>query len=300
MDVMAPASLRRWLASAFDYAGLFPPASLSLETTVRRYGQYRQSADAWALGRLVVPAAQVAEIARAASSTPAGGPWPMAVLVGPDVEADRSRTLAAAGSADRVRIAALEATVAATTEVESLARRLRSGAPPEVELYVEVPLSIPVDAALDAVRGCGVRAKARTGGTKPEAIPSPSSLLGFLHGCVARGLSFKVTAGLHHAGRGTYPLTYHRDSQRAEMHGFLNVFATTALLAAGLTPAHAAGALVETDARAFRFEGEALTWREHRAPGEAVDRSRRLLVACGTCSFEEPMEDLRGAGLLAS
>jgi hypothetical protein len=300
MKEMAPAPVRRWLAAAFDYAGLFPPASLSLETTVRRYARYRQSADAWALGRLVVPAAQVAEVARAVPASSSDGPWPLAVLVRADVEADRSRALAAAAHGDRVWIAALEAKVAVAAEVEPVARRLRSGAPPEVELYVEAPLSNSIDATLDAIRASPLRAKVRTGGITAEAIPSAASLVDFLHGCVARGLPFKVTAGLHHASRGTYPLTYDRDSPRAQMHGFLNVFATTAFLVAGLPPASAAGALEETDTRAFRFDGEALTWRQHRAPGEAVARSRTLLVSCGTCSFDEPIEDLRASGLWAS
>jgi hypothetical protein len=296
---MAPAPVRQWLAAAFDYAGLFPPASLSLETTVRRYARYRQSPDAWALGRLVAPAAQVAEVARAIPTADGGGAWPLAVLVGPDIEADRSRALAAAGNGERVRIAALEAKAATLAEIEPLARRLRSGLPPEIELFLEVPLASSIDAALDAIRASGLRAKGRTGGTTADAIPPAASVLAFLRACVARGLSFKVTAGLHHGCRGTYPLTYERSSARAEMHGFLNVFAATSLLAAGAPPEAAAGAFAETDARAFRLDAGELVWRDHRASADAIARSRGMLVACGTCSFEEPMEDLRGSGLLA-
>ena len=46
------------LHGAIDYAGLFPPAGLDLEATVRNYAAYREGRDAWALGRLVLPASE--------------------------------------------------------------------------------------------------------------------------------------------------------------------------------------------------------------------------------------------------
>ena len=43
------------------------------------------------------------------------------------------------------------------------------------------------------------------------------------------GVPFKATAGLHHAIRGEYPLTYAKDSPRGEMFGYLNVFIAAAI-----------------------------------------------------------------------
>src|SRR4051812_13073595 len=67
---------RALLTSLFDYAGLFPPASLDLERAVQCYGRYREGEQAWALARLVIPAARLGEI-----SADVG---PLAILVGAD------------------------------------------------------------------------------------------------------------------------------------------------------------------------------------------------------------------------
>ena len=47
-----------------DYAGLFPPASLDMEATVRNYAGYRDSAAAPMLGRLIVPVSRFEEFDR--------------------------------------------------------------------------------------------------------------------------------------------------------------------------------------------------------------------------------------------
>ena len=55
-------SVRALLAGLIDYAGLFPPAALSMQDAVRNYARYREGAHAWALGRFVVPADRASEV----------------------------------------------------------------------------------------------------------------------------------------------------------------------------------------------------------------------------------------------
>ncbi len=50
-----------FLDRLFDYAGLFPPAALDLAAATEHYGRYRSHADAWMLGRFIVPAGRLAE-----------------------------------------------------------------------------------------------------------------------------------------------------------------------------------------------------------------------------------------------
>jgi hypothetical protein len=63
-------TLRTLLAHAIDYAGLFPPAQLDMPGAVAEYESYLASSDAWALGRFVVPAARLRELAAAAGDAP--------------------------------------------------------------------------------------------------------------------------------------------------------------------------------------------------------------------------------------
>ena len=58
-------SLRALLRDSIDYAGTFPPASLSLEQAAQNYSAYRRQRESWMLGRMVCPASRLAEIARA-------------------------------------------------------------------------------------------------------------------------------------------------------------------------------------------------------------------------------------------
>src|SRR4051812_517732 len=59
---MAP-SLRAMLGGIIDYAGLFPPARLSLDPALRNYARYRSEPEAWMLGRFICPAAKLGELA---------------------------------------------------------------------------------------------------------------------------------------------------------------------------------------------------------------------------------------------
>ena len=46
------AALRSLLANILDYAGLFPPAALPLDDSIRNYAGYLKSDDRWMLARL--------------------------------------------------------------------------------------------------------------------------------------------------------------------------------------------------------------------------------------------------------
>jgi len=152
--------------------------------------------------------------------------------------------------------------------------------------YYEVPLA-------EIPRGF---AKIRTGGLTPDAIPTTAALASFLSDAAARRLPFKATAGLHHPIRSVRALTYAADSPRATMHGFLNVFIAATFAWHG---ADSAEVLEETDITAFRFDDEALTYRGRRLITEQIAAGRRDFAhSFGSCSFEQPVSELREAGLL--
>jgi hypothetical protein len=142
------------------------------------------------------------------------------------------------------------------------------------ETYVEVePRAIPMVAA-DAG---GVRLKIRCGPTPPAL----DELAAAIRVCKKQSVPFKATAGLHHA------------VWQHGQHGFLN------LLAAAIFGDEEA-ALAEEDAEAFRLDGDVLRWRDREASAADVARGRELFVAFGSCSFSEPVDDLRTLGFLTT
>jgi hypothetical protein len=173
-------------------------------------------------------------------------------------------------------------------QVETLETRL----PQRLSLptYCEAPLEeIPA----------GSFAKVRTGGLTPDAIPSAEDLADFLSAAASRRVAFKATAGLHHPIRSWRPLTYAADSPCATMHGFVNVFAGAAFAWHGAERAALLDILNETDVGAFQFMAGDLRWRGLGITTAQISSARSDFAhSFGSCSFAEPVADLRALGWL--
>jgi hypothetical protein len=140
------------------------------------------------------------------------------------------------------------------------------------EAYVELPLGDGLEQRIAALAERGLRAKVRCGGAE---VPTADALGRFLSACRAAGVPFKATAGLHH------PLA------ASGRHGFLNVLAACAFADAA--------ALTED----VRLGWDGLRWRDRSAGPAELERVRReQLVAVGSCSFAEPVDDLEELGVL--
>jgi hypothetical protein len=298
-------TLRTLLAHAIDYAGLFPPAQLDMPGAVAEYESYLASSDAWALGRFVVPAARLRELAAAAGDAPLNplgsrrGERRLSVVLGADLAADVERLRAFCADVNGEGWwRGIDAVELRASTPEAIAQAMRL-VPDSVERYVEIPISEDPTPLVRAIAGAGAYAKVRTGGTTTDAFPASDHVARFLATCLREAVPFKATAGLHHPLRGEYPLTYEPGSACGRMYGFLNVFLATAFLAAGLDEAEARVLLDESDPNAVTFSRTEAVWRSHRIPLDRLAESRRFLTSFGSCSFREPIDDLTALGLLS-
>ena len=298
-------TLRTLLAHAIDYAGLFPPAQLDMPGAVAEYESYLASSDAWALGRFVVPAARLRELAAAASDAPSNplgsrqGERRLSVVLGADLAADVERLRAFCADVNGEGWwRGIDAVELRASTPEAIGQAMRV-VPDSVERYVEIPISEDPTPLVLAIAGAGAYAKVRTGGTTTDAFPASDHVARFLATCLREAVPFKATAGLHHPLRGEYPLTYEPGSACGRMYGFLNVFLATAFLAAGLDEAEARVLLDESDPNAVTFNRTEAVWRSHRLPLDRLAESRRFLTSFGSCSFREPIDDLTALGLLS-
>ena len=299
----APTALRVLLHQIVDYAGLFPPAALPMDRAVAGYAAYLDTDERWMLGRFVVPVARLEELERAAAvllpAVPADA-WRLSALVGPDVGADvkaigEFNCRHAAEGAGAAAVDMVELKAATPAEVVAARDRL----PPWVTPFFEIPVDRDPSALVDAIAQADARAKVRTGGVTPDAFPAARDLARFLAECVRAGVPFKATAGLHHPLRAEYPLTYEPGCARGTMYGFLNVFLAAALLRSGAADVGDAAVLLEErDSSSITAADDALTWRGHRFDRGALGEARRLALSFGSCSFEEPVRDLRALGFL--
>ncbi len=171
-------------------------------------------------------------------------------------------------------------------QVETLETRLAHRL--SLPTYCEAPLN-QIGAAF---------AKLRTGGVTPESIPPAGRVADFLVEAAAGGMAFKATAGLHHPIRSSRPLTYAPDSDRAVMHGFLNLFVAAGFAWQGMHRDVVLEILNESDPGAFHFRDDELCWRASNLSRAQVEAARRHFAhSFGSCSFDEPISDLRDLGL---
>ena len=282
-------ALQTLLAGFFDYAGLYPPASLGLAAAAKNYLNYARGEHAWALGRFIVNADRLGEL----------------------------RSIVSAADLRRLKLSAIVSNAADTKEIFN---ELEQGSPVDtVEIkwskpnvsggVIEVPESLKTyleiqcgsndGDTLDLISGLGVRAKIRMGGVVPEAFPDAPSVVEVLCMLARRRVPFKATAGLHHPTRSSQPLTYEPQSLRATMHGFLNLCGAAAVVYFGGEDGIAEEILQDEDRVAWQIDEGSLRWRNLRWTTEHIAILRRdFFISVGSCSFEEPMRDLEALGWL--
>jgi hypothetical protein len=318
-------SLRALLTGIIDYAGMFPPARLDLKPALDNYCRYRQQADAWMLGRFVCPAGQLAEAGKVMAAIGAEGPLPLVTLGrsnASDGETFRADihliNVFQEQQHGRATVTALETKLPdAPADVLPPALRdywqtkLRGAAPilagfaHDTSIFVEAPMGghwlARLSAAIEAIAEFNSQAserrlgfKLRCGGLEASAFPPTEQVALALALCREMDVPFKATAGLHH------PIRRFEAGVQTTMHGFINVFGAGILLnASGLGLQPLFQILDDEDASSFHFDVAGFRWRDASvATEEIVSQRQRSMISFGSCSFDEPREDLRALGWL--
>src|SRR5206468_5184926 len=135
--------------------------------------------------------------------------------------------------------------------------------------------------------------KLRTGGVTADAFPSAAQIGGALIAAARNRVPIKFTAGLHH------PIRQFREEVKTKMHGFLNVLGAGVLAAERQWDAEQAAMMLEDeDAGSFLFADDFFAWRDWKIDTERLQYRRRFVRSFGSCSLDEPREDLRALGFL--
>lgn len=196
----------------------------------------------------------------------------------------------------QINIRALEIAPLSPTEIQQVCLNL----PAQVDGFFEIPFDADLEPYLNVLQQTGMAAKMRTGGITGNAFPDSTQLSQRILSFAKAQIPFKATAGLHHALRGNYCLTYERDSAFTTMHGFLNV----AILAAfanqqNITPEEAVVMLEERSIVPFKFTDTEISWRDRSVSVSKISLSRQQFFrSFGSCSFQEPITDLHHLGFL--
>ena len=309
------------LDGIIDYAGLFPPAKLPMDEAFARFVEHRSSNDGWMLAHFVCPAARLdeleplieeakpSELPIAVSVLGRGGDTLESFLESAAQDAE-SITGFSTRQADRAVVDVFEVRLpeagGAAVAVNQAWGRLTNNGSRSLTPFFEVSLlgewrpRLPAAAAAvrDTDRNAGdhnrVGLKIRCGGLEASAIPEVTAVAAAIATCRATGVPLKATQGLHH------PFRHHDPELDAMVHGFINLFAASALAHAhDLAVKTLIEIIAETDPEAFVVEPERLAWRDYDASADDIAEARRsVLTSFGSCSCSEPRDDLRTLGFI--
>jgi hypothetical protein len=326
------ASLQALLSGIIDYAGLFPPAKLPLDQAIRNYARYRQEPERWMLGRFVCPAARLAELAPFQELFEEGPPITFSALGRggskvPDFGLGVLADLRAIDSFLKSQKGGVVVDVLETRLPEEIVSLGTNKAIPLLGKVIgkmmdsrDLPVLTPFyefglgpewrssvatvigDIARDhqprvkEFQGFGRPGgfKLRCGGLEASAFPSPEQVAFTIVACRDAGVPLKFTAGLHH------PIRHFDNGVQTHMHGFLNVFGAGVLAhARRLNEDQQRPIIEDEDPRHFVFTEEGLRWKDVQATTEEIKAARAsAVISFGSCSFDEPRDDLRALGLL--
>ena len=303
---MTDASLKTLLAKSIDYAGMFPPCSLALEPAFHNHAQYVRSPEAWMLNTFVLPIERFDAAKQLLSLFDPAHLLHVAALGAKTANADAFldaledtdvaiRSLSS--NVDLVSISHLEMFLPHDVDV-GLLKEARS-------IVGDLPVfwEAPPDRALQTIAflaehnsdedAATFGYKLRTGGVTPDAFPTSAQIASALVTPATHQVPIKFTAGLHH------PIRQFRDEVKTKMHGFLNVLGAAVLAAEHRWDAKQAATMLEDeDEASFSFGEDFFAWREWKIDVERLRYRRKFVASFGSCSFDEPRDDLHALGLL--
>ncbi len=289
-------SLKSLLSSIVDYAGLFPPAQLSLVDALLVYDRARLTPQHWMLGSFVIPAARLPELVERLPVLSSGAASSLSVILSRNWLAELEQIRQIQIAHPQLLVQALEVTPLPPDEIALVCQQL----PAEVTAFFEIPFGVELEPYFKGFQQFGAAAKLRTGGMTREAFPESRQLCQRILGLAEAQVSFKATAGLHHPLRSERHLTTQPESEVVTMHGFLNVLILAAFANQGNISWEAGVALLEERSiDAFQFTDTAIRWQDYSLELSEIEQARwQCFRSFGSCSIQEPIDDLHALELL--
>ncbi|MBV9618462.1 MAG: hypothetical protein JO201_04550 [Verrucomicrobia bacterium] len=278
---------------------MFPPCSLELEQALTNQAEYARSANSWMLSAFVLPVIKFDAAAPLTSKFDRQHPLRISAL-GPKKEsakdflAELKNIVGAIASfqeqhSDRVSVAQIEMVLPNDVDLGMLSQAAGLLTETKAQSFWETP-------AESAERTIALLARAkqpmfgyklRTGGVTADAFPSSVQIARAILASTKHHVPMKFTAGLHH------PIRQFRDEVKTEMHGFLNVLGAGVLSAEHhWDEAQMVDMLEDQSAKSFEFHDTVFAWRDWEITLDRIKARRKFVTSFGSCSFDEPRDDL--------
>lgn len=314
-------SINNFCSKIIDYAGLFPPASLELPQAFHNYVFYMKGEYKWMLGKFIIPSKKLTELGKLLNIMSLESIVPLSVLGtgGNNITEFRKNfedDLEFSGKffslfgnivtfdAFEVKLPSdifrnenndelLDLMLLISVKLEALLGK-------EIPVFFEVTLTEnyeqeiirTVETIASIKKNCGF--KLRTGGVEPSAFPKPEVIAFAIMTCCEFNVPMKCTAGLHH------PIRHFNSEVNTLMHGFMNVFVAGIIaFYSGIDESEIIDVLTDDDPYDFIFNENGFVWNEIEITNSEIKSAReKFMLSYGSCSFDEPVSDLKTIELL--
>lgn len=314
------------MTEIIDYAGLFPPAKLEMDEAISNYIRHRKEKQNWMLGRFICPSSRLSELERGFQKFEDKGPFRISVLGHhkkdntnflDNLYSDlKSIKVFLKNTEKKFAIDIIETRLPpkifqtnnpnnVRQMLEDTDRLIESAGLGDVSLFFEITypkgwqdiLAMVVkEFSLFSRRSLAIKRvgiKLRCGRPFPAAFLEPFVIALVIRECRDAIIPLKATAGLHH------PIIRFNKKAKTMEHGFLNLFAAGILaLVHGFNEDRLTPILEDQNPENFVFDNSSFGWKSFRASIQEIDAARRTLMdSFGSCSFDEPNEELKKLGL---
>ena len=313
-------SLNNFMQELLDYAGLFPPATLSLQDSLKNFAEYHHHNQKDWLGKFILPAKKIDDTILILNKLNIFSMLKNKVKF--SVILSSSETLSEYKNTvktDLISVNKLINQYGNIIDIQSF-----EVLPPKevfnsdntdsiknfliysseflfqfkdkVEFYCELPFSEKLNDNLTAIKKHNdninllkISVKLRTGGVTPQQIPTSRDVANAILLCAKQKIPLKATAGLH------VPVPNDNPQVGAKLHGFLNVFSCMLFCYDGqlLNLQEIEKIISSYSYSDFKFSDKGLHVGDKFIANSKIAELRKLYIkSFGTCSFLEPIEHL--------
>ncbi|CAN5456140.1 hypothetical protein BH10BAC5_BH10BAC5_09990 [soil metagenome] len=323
-------ALKSFCKGLIDYAGLFPPASLDMEDSFKNFLEYSKSDDSEMLGKFICPASRLSELTAEIEKYKykKDSKFQIAVLgsggknyelffdnfyrdIRNILEFNKKNPVHFITNTYEVKLPAEFSNPIYRSRLKELIGYVNfifedelryemnvfyEGFPNADSGFLELFSDALKEYNTSKTDNGKVKAgiKMRTGGIEAAAFPASDEIAEILKAANDKQIPFKATAGLHH------PIKKYNESVSSDMHGFINVFGAGLLLFSNdLNKEDLVNILNEKHPENFIFTETHFKWKNYEVSNSTILRGREnFMISYGSCSFDEPREDLRNLGLM--
>jgi hypothetical protein len=327
--IISDQSIKIFGKNLIDYAGIFPPASLDLKTAFSNHIKYLESQYSWMLSKFVISAKRLPELTALIDNENISleRKISFAILGGSEVSLSKffealiddinmiSKFKSRFGDnviteTYEVRVPLELFVIPDIQKIKEFFRNVMGHFLDKLKnnitvFYEAIPkkdlvhlvsaisnFNLESGSIEDSTPQAGY--KIRTGGVEASSFPAPEKIAYLLKICREHDVPLKSTAGLHH------PLRHYDQSVKTKMHGFINVFcAGIFAYNLDLNEHELTRMLLDESPDHFKFSDDSISWDIYEVFKEEIaDAREKFITSFGSCSFEEPIADLKSLNLL--